>query len=343
MYDTEKSVAQFAAVDAEKVLRGALESMGRSVTNEDGTSSGYSLSDVDEETKATLIKQTYGTQMESNKEFRLAVEAQFMGNLYGKEDLTDGDVRAFTELREYGNEIRSKYSSIEDLEKAPEFANNPFARRRATQAFNLENELDAYGERVYTEAVDPRATKGKQQKSSKDDSVKGSGDGDGAFIGDLALDNGTEVQEVLGNIKIKKGITPKEGQQIGYASAPKTRAYASGSGSERIVTGGIIAQKKGEDVEYFAVEYKPTEGLMEQISEMKRKGVSQEKIDALFMQTDATLVKIEGGYPRIPSADLRIMKSEALKQASLVELPKNTSGGSIDGSTSGGGVGSKYN
>lgn len=200
MYDTEKSVAQFAAVDAEKVLRGALESTGRSITNADGTSSGFSLADVDEETKATLIKQTYGTQMESNKEFRLAVEAQFMGDLYGKEDLTDGDVKAFTQLREYGSEIRSQYSTIEDLEQAPEFANDPFARRRATQAFNLENELDAYGERVYTEAVDPRATKGKQQKSSKDKSVKGGG-GDGKnLLDDLALNSGTSLTGVLGNV-----------------------------------------------------------------------------------------------------------------------------------------------
>ena len=345
MYDTEKSVAQFAAVDAEKVLRGALESMGRSVTNEDGTSSGYSLSDVDEETKATLIKQTYGTQMESNKEFRLAVEAQFMGNLYGKEDLTDGDVRAFTELREYGNEIRSKYSSIEDLEKAPEFANNPFARRRATQAFNLENELDAYGERVYTEAVDPRATKGKQQKSSKDKSVKGGKDDGGSLLDDLALNSGTSVSEVLGNVGIKGAVPNTANQQLGYASAPKAKAYSSGSGEQRIVTGGVIAKKVGNSVEYFAVEYKPSADIMTKIKELEASGASESAISTLLQKTDATLAPIKGGYSRIPSGDLKLMKTAALREANLVDISSdgNTEEATATEGSESAGVGSKYN
>mgnify|MGYP001168304892 CR=1 FL=1 len=344
MYDTEKSVAQFAAVDAEKVLRGALESSGRSVTNADGTSKGYSLADVDEDLKAELIAQTYGTQMESNKEFRLAIEAQFMGDMFGKEDLTDGDVQAFTQLREYGNEIRSKYRSIEDLQEAPEFANDPFARRRAVQAFNLENELDQYGQRVYTEAVDPRATKGKQSKSSKDLSVKGGGNDGGSALDDLALNSGTSLTGVLGNVKIKGSVPNLANQQVGYASAPKMKSYSSGSGEQRIVTGGVIAQKQGNKVTYFAVEYKPSADIMTKVREMETAGASDAAISALLRKTDATLTEIKGGYSRIPSGDLKIMKTASLREANLVDISSegNTEEAAEEGSE-GGGVGSKYN
>lgn len=345
MYDTEKSVAQFAAVDAEKVLRGALESSGRSVTNADGTSKGYSLADVDEDKKAELITQTYGTQMESNKEFRLAIEAQFMGDMFGKEDLTDGDVQAFTQLREYGNEIRSKYRSIEDLQEAPEFANDPFARRKAVQAFNLENELDQYGLRVYTEAVDPRATKGKQSKSSKDESVKGSGNDGGSALDDLALNSGTSLTGVLGNVKIKGSVPNLPNQQVGYASAPKTKAYSSGSGEQRIVTGGVIAQKQGNTVKYFAVEYKPSADIMTKIKELEASGASEGAITALLQKTDATLTEIKGGYSRIPSGDLRLMKTASLREANLVDISAdgNTEEAPAAEGSEGGGVGSKYN
>ncbi len=105
MYDMEKSVAQFAGADAEKVLRGSLEQMGMSVENADGTGFSKSLSEVDPEIKADLIAKTYGSQMESNKEFRLSVEAQYMGDYFGKEDLLDSDVEQFNALRSLGNEL----------------------------------------------------------------------------------------------------------------------------------------------------------------------------------------------------------------------------------------------
>ncbi len=339
MYDTEKSVAQFAAVDAEKVLRGALESTGRSVTNADGTSSGYSLADVDEETKAALIKETYGSQMESNKEFRLSVEAQFMGDYYGKEDLTDADVKAFTELRDYGKEIRSKYKSVEDISTAPEFANDPLARRRAEKAFNIENKLDVYGQRVYRDAIDPRATKGKQSKSSVDKSVKGGSDNDGMNMGDLALSNGTDVKGAIGNINIEGQIPMQQNQKIGYASAPKMKAYSSGSGTERIVTGGVVAQMYGNTVKYFAVEYKPSPDIMTKIES------GNTDVAELLQKTDATLVEIKGGYSRIPSGDLKVMKTGALKQATLVDLSSagNTEESEATEGSEGAGVGSKYN
>jgi len=345
IYDTEKSVAQFAAVDAEKVLRGALESTGRSTVNADGTSTGFTLADVDEETKATLIKQTYGTQMESNKEFRLSVEAQFMGDFYGKEDLTDADVKAFTELRDYGNEIRSKYENLAAVSRAPEFANDPFARRRAEKAFDIENKLDAYGERVYTEAVDPRATKGKQQKSSRDNSVKGGGNDGNNLLDDLALNSGTSLSGVLGNVKIKGAVPNMANQQVGYASAPKTKAYSSGSGEQRIVTGGVIAQQVGNRVEYFAVEYKPSEDIMTKVRELEASGASEAAISALLRKTDATLAPIKGGYSRIPSGDLKLMKTAALREANLVDISAdgNTEEAAATEGSEDAGVGSKYN
>lgn len=340
MYDTEKSVAEFAAVDAEKILRGSLESTGRSLTNEDGTSTGYSFSDVDEDIKSDLIKKTYGSQMDSNKEFKLSVEAQYMADkFFQKTDLTDEDVRNFTNSREYGLELHTRYDAVEDIRKSSEFANNPSELRRAERAFKIEAELDAYGLEMYTNAVDPRATKGKQSKSSEDNSVKGRGGDDGINMGDLALSNGSDVKGALGAVTIKGQVPMQQNQQIGYASAPKMKAYASGSGTERIVTGGVIAQKYGNTVKYFAVEYKPSPDIMTKIES------GSTDVAELLQKTDATLVEIRGGYSRIPSGDLKVMKTGALKQATLVDISTdgNTEEAPATEGSEGGGVGSKYN
>lgn len=316
MYNTEKSVAEFAAVDAEKILRGALETEGKSTTNADGTSSGWSLSDVDEKIKADLIAKTFGSQMDSNKEFKLSIEAQYMADkFFDKTDLTDEDVRNFENARAYGDELRNAgYKSLEDLRKSGEFANNPRKLRQAEKAFDIENGIESYGLEMYTNAVDPRATKGQQFKSSEDNSVKGGSGDDGIDIGSLALSEGLDVKSALGAVKIKGEVPMTENQQIGYASAPKMKAYASGSGTERIVTGGVIAQKVGNKITYFAVEYKPSPDLFTKIKQGDGDAVG------LLQKTDATLVEIKGGYSRVPSGDLKVMKSAALERANLVDI-----------------------
>ena len=342
MYDMEKSVAQFAGADAEKVLRGSLEQMGMSVENADGTGFSKSLSEVDPEIKADLIAKTYGSQMESNKEFRLAVEAQYMGDYFGKEDLLDSDVEQFNALRSLGNELRSEFADVAAIENAPQFKNNPFARRRAIDAFELENNLDAYGKRVYTEAVDPRATKGTASKKSVDNNPTAkAADGGKSILDDLALNNGRDVQSVLGNVKITKGGTALNtpNQKLGYASAPKMKAYSSGSGEERIVVGGVVAQNVGGEMKYFAVEYKPSEDIMTKVKALEASGASEAAISQLLQKTDATLVPITGGYSRIPSGDLRVMKAASEKQAGMVNIGEENA----PEAESAEGVGSKYN
>ena len=342
MYDTEKSVAEFAAIDAEKILRGSLESIGKSTVNADGTSSGYSFSDVDEKIKSDLIKKTYGSQMDSNKEFKLSVEAQYMADkFFQKTDLTDEDVRNFSNSREYGKELHTQYNSVEDIQKSSEFANNPRLLRQAERAFNIETELDAYGLEMYTNAVDPRATKGKQRKNSEDNYVKnsGGGDGDKDLMADLALNKGKFIRPTLGNVKIIGEVPLQDNQQIGYASAPKMKSYASGSGTERIVTGGVIAQKYGNTVKYFAVEYKASPDLLTKVERGDQEAI------ALLQKTDATLTEIKSGYSRIPSGDLKIMKAGALAQANLVDVSSggNTEGAPAAEGSADAGVGSKYN
>jgi hypothetical protein len=347
MYDTDKSVAEFASVDAEKILRGALETSGRSVTNADGTSSGWSLSDVDKDIKAELIASTFGSQMDSNKEFKLSVEAQYMADkFFDKTDLTDEDVRNFENAREYGEELRNAgFQSLEDLRESSEFANNPRKLRQAEKAFNIENGIESYGLEMYTNAVDPRATKGKQSQSSKDLSVKGGGNDGKSALDDLALNSGTSLTGVLGNVKIKGSVPNLPNQQVGYASAPSAKAYSSGSGEQRIVTGGVIAQKQGNTVKYFAVEYKPSADIMTKVKELEASGASESAISTLLQQTDATLTEIKGGYSRIPSGDLRLMKTASLREAGLVDISAdgNTEEAPAAGGSEGGGVGSKYN
>ena len=136
-----------------------------------------------------------------------------------------------------------------------------------------------------------------------------------------------------------------DNQQVGYASAPKTKAYSSGSGEQRIVTGGVIAQKVGNRVTYFAVEYKPSADIMTKVRELEASGASEAAISALLRKTDATLAEIKGGYSRIPSGDLKLMKTAALREANLVDISAdgNTEESTATEGSEDAGVGSKYN
>jgi len=341
IYDSEKSVAEFAQVDSEKVLRASLEKMGTSVTNADGTSRSYSIAEVDPEIKSEVINSMYMSQMESNKEFRLSVEAQYMAKIFGKEDLLDRDVAQFNAMRAEGEDIRSKFASLDAIKEAPEYANNPFKRDRALKAFNIENELAEYGRQVYTEAVDPRATKGKSVQSAKSDAAKATA-GDGLSSDDLATSNGININDVLGNVKISGSFPNRQGQKLGYSSAPKLKSFGSGSGTERIAFGGVVAQRVGKEVQYFAVEYKPSEDIMARIADMEAAGSSEEAISALLQKTDATLVNLPsgGGYSRATQGDLKTMKREALKQAGFVNLDQDTQEEEAPVTE---GVGGKYN
>ena len=138
---------------------------------------------------------------------------------------------------------------------------------------------------------------------------------------------------------IKRGYAPIPPFVKEMPSAPKMKAYASGSGTERIVTGGVIAQKYGNTVKYFAVEYKPSPDIMTKIES------GSTDVAELLQKTDATLVEIRGGYSRIPSGDLKVMKKGALKQATLVDISTdgNTEEAPATEGSEGGGVGSKYN
>lgn len=325
IYDSEKSVAEFASVDSEKVLRASLEKMGSAVTNADGTSKSYSIAEVDPEIKSEVINSLYMSQMESNKEFRLSVEAQYMAKIFGKEDLLDRDVAQFNQLRQYGEEIRTQFTSADQIVEDPQFANNPFKRDRALKAFNMENDLADYGRQVYTDAVDPRAMKGKSVQSAKSDAQKATDGGDGINSDDLATSNGINLNDVLGNVKISGSFPNRQGQKLGYSSAPKLKSFGSGSGTERIAFGGVVAQRVGTSVQYFAVEYKPSEDIMARIADMEAAGSSEEAISKLLQQTDATLVNLPsgGGYSRATQGDLKTMKKEALRQAGYVNLDQD--------------------
>jgi hypothetical protein len=244
-----------------------------------------------------------------------------MSDYYGTTDLSNPQVAAFYEDRKYGEELRSVkgeygFTSEEEIKADPRFANNPVQQRKAIHAFNLENRIDERGFSLYNDAVRARTNVG-QTKSTKVDGTPNSNGGGGLKASDLMLNNGKSVKSVLGNVTIVAGGMPEalqsridaKGSSLGYANAPKT--FASGSGNERIVTGGVVASRDAEGkIVNFVVEYKPSPDIL---AKMDR----GEDISDLLVKMDASFVPLQEAKSRVPQGVLSMLVQEANKQAGL--------------------------
>ena len=84
---------------------------------------------------------------------------------------------------------------------------------------------------------------------------------------------------------------------------------------------------------------------MTKVRGLEASGASEAAISALLRKTDATLAPIKGGYSRIPSGDLKLMKTAALREANLVDISAdgNTEEAAATEGSEDAGVGSKYN
>lgn len=309
-YNLDKGLTDFVDKDSQTILRGSYESDAFGKTDATGASESSSKAAVNVQKREELITSNYKSQMISNPDFKNAVEAQVMSEMYGTTDLDTQQVARFNETRELGKQLRAKYSSIEDLREDNQFKNDPIARANAEKAFNLENDVYNRGQEMYREAILGKAVKGEQTSEKKSEAQKGDGSGGKYGKSDFAVNSGNTVESVLGNVNIEsipEGLQNRiaeKGSMLGYSSTPDMKVFKSGSGTEGVIANGIIASKVGDKTQYFVVEYKPSPDILAKIER-------GEDVSDFLQKMDANLVPLQQSRSRIPEVALSYMIAKA--------------------------------
>lgn len=307
-YNLDKGLTDFVDKDAQTILRGSYESAAEGKTDATGATKSSSKAAVNVQKREELITSNYQSQMVSNPDFKNAVEAQVMSEMYGTTDLDTEQVARFNETRALGQQLRAKYSSIEDLREDNQFKNDPIARANAEKAFNLENDVYNRGQEMYREAILGKAVKGEQTSEKTSEAQKGEG---GKYAkSDFAVNSGNTVEAVLGNVNIEsipealQNRIAEKGSMLGYSSTPDMKVFKSGSGSEGVIANGIIASKVGDKTQYFVVEYKPSPDILAKVER-------GEDVSDFLQKMDANLVPLQSARSRIPEVALSYMKAKA--------------------------------
>ena len=311
--EVEKNMADFIGVDATSVINASYERSAYSKTKADGTSRSSDVAKMNLEKKDAAIQALYEGQMGADTDFREAVEAQVMADYFGTTDLATQQTAKFQELRDYGEQLRLQYGEggIEALQNDPKFKNNPVALRQAEDAFNMENMITARGYELYYDAVAAKAQKGDNKSYGRNERVAGGGGQGYDPNQDFALSKGATAEEALGgNIDIKKNAMQNlEGSTVGYSSIQGMKLRPRGSGSKKVLVGGVLAQKKSDNTyEFFAVEYQPSPNLL-------AKAEAGVDVSQYLEQMDAFVVPLDAASAGIPSGQIAQLKQNAFIQA----------------------------
>lgn len=309
--EVEKSMSDFIGADATTVINASYERTAFNTTHISGRIEGEDKAEINVEKKDAAIQELYMGQMHSDTDFREAVEAQVMADYFGTTDLATQQTAKFQEMREYGRELTEQYGDdIEALKADRRFVNNPVALAQAEEAYNMENSIVERGYELYYDAVAAKAKKGTNFSEVDNEAagVKSQGyDPDK----DYALNTGATAEEALGgNIKIKNNaMTDLENSTVGYSSIQGMKLRARGSGAQKVLVGGVLAQKKSDgSFEYFAVEYQPSPDILTKIEEGGDAA-------SLLAQVDANVVPIDAARAGIPSQEISQLKQNAFLQA----------------------------
>lgn len=318
----EKNLTYFVEQHASDVIRGASESTDTGVSRADGTGWKKGWKGLDQVTRNQMISDSYDANMAKDTEFQQAMEHQVMARYFGTTDLQVNQVARFNEMKEYGDALRQKgYESVEDLRNDSNFANNPRALRMAEEAFTLEAKIDEMGRAIYSEAMRLNTEVGEQTSSFIDQTP--TADGDGGSDRQVAINRGkditgllgssfslAQVQDAQGNMindmpkRLNERIA-QDGSALGWSSAPNLSKKGIGTGSQGIITGGLISSRdKNGNVEYYVVEYKPSKDAWSKLE-------ASDDIQSWLAQTDARIVPLSEARGRILEKDLELMKQKS--------------------------------
>lgn len=311
-YDLELGMEDYIDNNATTVINASYERTAWSRTYSDGQTRGGDKAEINVEKKDAAIQKLYESQMNGNDDFRNAIEAQVMSDYFGTTDLSMSQTARFQEMRAYGRELNEQYrDDIEALRADRRFVNNPVALGQAEEAYNMENSIIERGYELYYDAVAAKAQKGTNESDTK--SYRKAGGSGQAYDPnkDYALSKGATAEEALGgSITINNNAMQNlEGSTVGYSSIMGMKLRPRGSGSKKVLVGGVLAQKKSDDTyEFFAIEYKPSADILKKIDE----GVDP---SSYLEKMDANVVPLSSASAGIPSQEIAQLKQNAFIQA----------------------------
>ena len=308
-YNLDKGLTDFVDEDSQTILRGSYESKGTATERADGTGSSASTAEVNVKERDRLIAENYAAQYDTNNDFRNAVQAQFMSEYFRTTDLSTEQVAQFNALVDLGDELPSQYKSVEEMEADPKLQRDPSTLRKYKRAWGIKEEIETRGQEMYSEAIKAKAVKGKQENTKSDFSKNSSGSGAKGVR--YTKSSGVDAASVLGgNANIKSNaIEQSEGSVLGYTSTPDMKPRTTGSGTEKVLTGGVIAQRKSDGTfEYFAVEYKPSPDILSKIERGEDASGYLEKMDTM-------IVPLTSARARLFEDEIETLKANAEAEA----------------------------
>ena len=254
----------------------------------------------------------YQSQYAINPDFQIAVEAQVMSQMYGTTDLDESQVARFTELKNYGAELHSRFDDIKDLANDREFKHDPLALSRAQKAFSLKEDVYNQGLELYADAVRGKAVKAKSKVTQTDNSPNASGSS--SKSDGYALSSGKTPEEAVGgSTTFKSNAIPQStGQTIGYTSIEGMKLKPRGTGTEKVLVGGVMANVTSDGAlqGFYAVEYKPSPDILKKIEE----GAD---VSGLLQKMDAKIVPLKSARAGIISDDIQRLQVNAMAQAGM--------------------------
>ena len=313
-YNLEKGLSDFVDIDAQDVLRGSYETKGTGTQRADGTGYSSKTSQLNEELRDQRIVDKYQSQYAINPDFQIAVEAQVMSQMYGTTDLDESQVARFTELKNYGAELHSRFDDIKDLANDREFKHDPLALSKAQKAFSLKEDVYNQGLELYADAVRGKAVKATSKVTQTDNSPNASGSS--SKSDGYALSSGKTPEEAVGgSTTFKSNAIPQStGQTIGYTSIEGMKLKPRGTGTEKVLVGGVMANvtSDGKLQGFYAVEYKPSPDILKKIEE----GAD---VSGLLQKMDANVVPLQSARAGIISDDIQRLQVNAMNQAGMSE------------------------
>ena len=350
--EPQENVDFFVKEHAAEIVQQAMDSYGQSIRGADGVEKGFSWEGLNESARREQINKYYDNQVvrAGNPKLTEALRWQTMFRYFGNRAPLDQEVARFEALEQEGNALKDQFASRDELITA--YENRPILLRQKLEAWDMESYIDQTQREVYYEGVMTETTRQKKEKMSSDAYVSGGGSGAdrqvavnrGVGISDLLGSSFTlsQVQNADGTMRddMPERLANRiaaDGSMLGWSSAPNLTKKGIGSGSQGIITGGLISSRdKSGKVEYYVVEYKPSPDAWSKLE-------ASDDIGEWLSKTDARIVPLSEARGRILENDLALMKSKADAESSngMVEQSKTTQNSSSSAASNSTQVGGK--
>lgn len=309
---------------------GAVKQAATDTTSFSGPEGGSSKTVINEKAALESVDKQWNVFLQREDNNELLFE-NYMVKETGRSWFEPNDVAQFQQRLELGQELKSKFNSIDDMRQS--MKNSPLQLAKAEKAWNMEQEMVDYGKEVFTEGIMANMDLGKKQSVTiKDPNAGKTGESEFDKYG---YSQGQTWEEVLGEDAIldEAGEVPQD-YSIGKASTKGGALRSIGKGKNATYYEGLSAVVSPDfevdedgnvvdgEISWLLNTRVPAAGELQQLIEGQKQGL--EGADLLeFVDFDLKPVPLSTMEGDIPRGELRIMKQLAIKQALEAQKKSN--------------------